>query len=61
MVKKKEKLLAFGMFCLIIAFAIEILGNEHLIINLFALGFILMALFTNAMYVVEISLDKKKK
>ena len=61
MVKKKEKLLAFGMFCLIIAFAIEILGNEQIIINLFALGLILMALFMNAIYVVEISLDKKKR
>jgi len=61
MIKKKEKLLAFGMFCLIIAFTIEILGNEQLIINIFALGFILMALFTNAIYIVEISSDKKKK
>ena len=61
MVKKKERLLAFGMFCLIIAFAIEILGNEQLIINFFALGFILIAMLTNAIYLVEISLDKKKK
>jgi hypothetical protein len=61
MVKKKEKLLAFGMFCLIIAFTIEILGNEQLIINIFALSFILMALFTNAIYIVEVSSDKKKK
>jgi uncharacterized membrane protein (DUF485 family) len=61
MVKKKENLLAFGMFCLIIAFAIEILGNEQPIINLFALGFILIAMFTNAIYIVEASFDKKKK
>jgi hypothetical protein len=60
-VKKKESLLAFGMFCLIIAFTIEILGNEQIIINLVALGFILIAMFTNAIYLVEISLDKKKK
>jgi hypothetical protein len=61
MVKKKENLLAFGMFCLIIAFTIEILGNEQLIINFFALGFILIAMLTNAIYIVESSFNKKKK
>ena len=61
MVKKKENLLAFGMFCLIIAFAIEILGNEQAIIKFFALSFIFMSLITNAIYIVESTSDKRKK
>ena len=60
MVKKKEKILAFGMYCLIIAFTIQILADGNILVDFASLFFILIAIFSNAIYLVEVSSVKKK-
>jgi len=61
MVKKKENLLILGMYCLIVAFTIQILGDANILIDFASLFFILIAIFANAIYLVEVSSVKKKK
>ena len=61
MVKKKENILALGMYCLIVAFTIQILGDANILIDFASLFFILIAIFANAIYLVEVSSVKKKK
>lgn len=61
MVKKKENILALGMYCLIVAFTIQILGDANILIDFASLFFILIAIFSNAIYLVEVSSVKKKK
>jgi hypothetical protein len=61
MVKKKENILAFGMYFLIIAFTIQILGDANILIDFASLFFIMMAILANAIYLVEVSNVKKKK
>jgi len=59
--RKKENLLVLGMFCLIIAFVLEMAGNGTLIANLMSLLFVGIAIFSNAGYLVLNSLEKYKK
>ncbi|MBY9018280.1 MAG: hypothetical protein KGD66_05540 [Candidatus Lokiarchaeota archaeon] len=61
MVKKKENVLALGMYCLIIAITIQILGDGNILIDFASLFFILMAIFSIAIHVVNTSSVKKKK
>ncbi|MHA1671876.1 MAG: hypothetical protein ACTSV5_15085 [Promethearchaeota archaeon] len=61
MFKKKENILALGMYCLIVAFTIQILGDTNILVDFASLFFILMAIISNALYLVEISSIKKKK
>ncbi|MBY9003165.1 MAG: hypothetical protein KGD73_04275 [Candidatus Lokiarchaeota archaeon] len=61
MVKKKENILALSMYCLIVAFTIQILGDANILIDFASLFFILIAIFANAIYLVEVSSVKKKK
>jgi hypothetical protein len=49
------------MYCLIVAFTIQILGDANILIDFASLFFILMAIFANAIYLVEVSSIKKKK
>ncbi len=60
-VKKKENILALGMYCLIVAFTIQILGDANILIDFASLFFIMIAIFANAIYLVEVSSVKKKK
>ncbi len=59
--RKKENLLVLGMFCLIIAFVLEMAGNGALIANVMSLLFVGIAIFSNAGYLVLTSLEKYKK
>ncbi|MHA1190748.1 MAG: hypothetical protein ACTSP9_00460 [Promethearchaeota archaeon] len=61
MIKKKENVLALGMYCLIIAITIQILGDGIILIDFASLFFILMAIFSIAIYVVNTSSIKNKK
>ncbi|MHA1373735.1 MAG: hypothetical protein ACTSR7_05525 [Promethearchaeota archaeon] len=61
MIKKKENVLALGMYCLIIAITIQILGDGIILIDFASLFFILMAIFSIAIYVVNTSSAKKRK
>jgi uncharacterized membrane protein YjjP (DUF1212 family) len=61
MVKRRENLLAAGMFCLVIAILFNILGNTHILLNFVILFFLGLTIFFNAKYLVLTSLEKKKK
>ncbi|MBY8979633.1 MAG: hypothetical protein KGD72_04535 [Candidatus Lokiarchaeota archaeon] len=61
MVKKKENLLVLGMFCLIIAFVVEMFGNANILLDVIILLFIGVAIISNAKYLVLSTIDKKKK
>jgi hypothetical protein len=61
LVKKKENLLVLGMFSLIIAIILGRIGEANLIIDLVMFLFIGIAIFSNAEYLVLVSLEKKKK
>ena len=61
MIKKKENVLALGMYCLIIAITIQILGDGIILIDFASLFFILIAIFSIAIYVVNTSSIKNKK
>ena len=61
MVKKKENLLVLGMFCLIIAFVVEMFGNANILLDVIILLFIGVAIILNAKYLVLSTIDKKKK
>ncbi|MFX0058404.1 MAG: hypothetical protein ACFE85_06340 [Candidatus Hodarchaeota archaeon] len=61
MVKKKENLLVLGMFSLIIAIILGRFGEANLILDLVIILFVGIAIFSNARYMVLVSLDKKKK
>jgi len=59
--RKKENLLVLGMFCLIIAFVLDMAGNGALLANFLSLIFVGIAIFSNAGYLVLTSFDKNKK
>ncbi|MFW9973593.1 MAG: hypothetical protein ACFFDF_25660 [Candidatus Odinarchaeota archaeon] len=59
--RKKENLLVLGMFCLIIAFVLEMAGSGNLFTNIISLLFVGVAIFSNAGYLVLTSLEKNKK
>jgi hypothetical protein len=61
MVKKKEKLLAFGMICLIIAFSLDILQDSNIIIDWISLILIGLSIFANADYLVSTDSTTNKK
>ena len=61
MVKKKENLLVLGMFCLIIAFVIDMFRNANILLDVIILLFIGVAIISNAKYLVLSTIDKKKK
>jgi hypothetical protein len=58
--RKKENLLVLGMYSLIIAFVLEMLGKASLIVDLVVLSFLGIAIYSNARYVILTSLEKKK-
>jgi len=59
--RKKENFLVLGMFCLIIAFVLEMAGNGSFLSNFISLLFVGIAIFSNASYLVLTSSEKKKK
>ncbi len=59
--RKKENLLVLGMFCLIIAFVLEMAGNGTFLANFISLLFVGIAIFSNAEYLVLTSLERNKK
>ena len=61
MVKRKENLLVLGMLCLITAFIFEMFGNANVFFDVVILGFIGIAIFSNAGYLVLASAEQKKK
>ncbi|UCC18628.1 MAG: hypothetical protein JSV62_11035 [Promethearchaeota archaeon] len=59
--RKTENLLVLGMFCLIIAFVIEMVGRGTILTTVISLLFIGIAIFSNAGYLVLTSLKNNKK
>ncbi|MFW9880887.1 MAG: hypothetical protein ACFFG0_48115 [Candidatus Thorarchaeota archaeon] len=59
--RRKENLLVLGMFCLIIAFVLEMVGNGAILANFTSLLFVGIAIFSNASYLVLTSIKKNKK
>lgn len=59
--RKKENLLVLGMYCLIIAFVLEMAGNGSFLANFISMVFVGIAIFSNAGYLVLTSFEKKKK
>jgi len=49
------------MFCLIIAFVLEMAGNGTFLANFISLLFVGIAIFSNAGYLVLTSLERNKK
>ncbi|MFW9951796.1 MAG: hypothetical protein ACFFKA_16895 [Candidatus Thorarchaeota archaeon] len=60
MVKKKESLLVLGIYSLIIAFILEMFGGTQVFLDIIILIFVGIAVFSNARYLVLLTLDKKK-
>ena len=58
--RKKENFLVLGMYSIIIAFVLEMLGETNILADLLALLFIGIAIVSNASYIVLTSFDKKK-
>ncbi|MFX1374390.1 MAG: hypothetical protein ACFFA0_01125 [Promethearchaeota archaeon] len=58
--RKKENFLVLGMYSIIIAFVLEMLGETNILADLLALLFIGIAIVSNASYIVLTSYDKKK-
>lgn len=58
--RKKENFLVLGMYSIIIAFVLEMLGETNILADLLALLFIGIAIVSNASYLVLTSFDKKK-
>ncbi|MFW9826497.1 MAG: hypothetical protein ACFFEY_02635 [Candidatus Thorarchaeota archaeon] len=58
--RKKENFLVLGMYSIIIAFVLEMLGETNFLADLLALLFIGIAIVSNASYLVLTSYNKKK-
>jgi len=58
---KRDNLIVLGMISLCIALALETLGNNSIMLNFIVVIFIGISIFSNAQYLVNSSLEKRRK